>query len=69
MNFLPKYVHFYGQIFSDVFEQFSFTSKLLWLKMLASIFQKKIVLRAAFIKLMSRWLQTGLSDLKKTPNN
>ena len=28
-----------------------------------------LFLRAVFIKLTFRWLQTGLSELKKTPNN
>ena len=31
--FLPIHVHFNGQTFSSVFEQFSFTSKFFWLKM------------------------------------
>ena len=33
--------------------------------MLKTIFKEKIVLRVVFIKLSFRWLQTGLSDLKK----
>ena len=31
-------------------------------------FKEKMVLRVVFIKLTFRWLQTGLSDLKKTNN-
>ena len=31
-------------------------------------FKEKMFLRVVFIKLTSRWLQTGLSNLK-TPNN
>ena len=60
------YVHFNGQTFSGVFEQFSFGSKFFGLKMQKMTFFKKIVLRVAFIKLTFRWLQTGLSDLKNT---
>ena len=32
-------------------------------------FKEKMVSRVVFIKLKFRWLQTGLSDWKKTPNN
>ena len=61
------YVHFNGQTFSSVFEQFSFTSKFFGLKMQKSTFlKKKMVLRVVFINLTFRWLQTGLSDLKNT---
>ena len=60
-------MHFNGQTFSGVFEQFSFTSKFLGLKMQKSTFlKKKMVLRVAFIKLTFRCLQTGLSDSKNT---
>ena len=58
-------MHFNGQTFSSVFEQFSFTSKFFGLKMRKSTFFKNMVLRVVFIKLTFRWLQTGLSDLKK----
>ena len=63
---LPIYVHFNGQTFSSVFEQLSFTSKFVWLKMQKSTFLEKMVLREVFIKLAFRWLQTGLSALKNT---
>ena len=63
------FVHLNWQTFSSVFEQFSFTSKFLGLKMQKTIFKEKMVLRVSFIKLTLRWLQTGLSALKKTPNN
>ena len=60
-------MHFNGQTFSSVFEQFSFTSNLFGLKMQKSTFLKeKMILRVVFIKLTFRWLQTGLSDLKNT---
>ena len=39
--FLPIHVHFNGQMFSSVFEQFSFTSKFFGLKMQKSTFFKK----------------------------
>ena len=62
-------MHFNGQTYSGVFEQFSFTSKFLGLKMQKkAFFKEKMVLRVVFIKLTFTWLQTGLSDLK-TPNN
>ena len=35
---MPIYVHFNGQTFSSVFEQFSFTSKLFGLKVQQSYF-------------------------------
>ena len=58
-------MHFNVQTFSNVFEQFSFTSKLFGVKMQKSTFiKKKMVFRVIFIKLTFRWLQTGLSDLK-----
>ena len=59
-------MHFIGQTFSGVFEQFSLTSKFLGLKCKNRLFLRKMVLRVVFIKLMFRWLQTGLSDLKNT---
>ena len=60
-------MHYNGQAFSSVFEQFSFTSMFFGLKMQKStFFKKKIVLRVVLIKLTFRWLQTGLSDLKNT---
>ena len=66
MNLLPIYVHFNGQTFSGVFEQFSYTS-FFGLKMQKNDFFKiKIVLRVVFIKSTFRWLQTRLSDLKNT---
>ena len=40
-DFLPTYVHFNGQTFISVFEQFSFTSKFFGLKMQNSSFCKK----------------------------
>ena len=59
--------YFNGQTFSSVFQQFSFTSKFLWLKMQKSTFCKKIGFESSFfIKLTFRWLQTGLSDRKNT---
>ena len=59
-------MHFNGQTFSSVLEQFSLTSKFFGLKMQKStLFKKKMVLRVVFIRLTFRWLQTGLSDLKK----
>ena len=58
-------MYFSGQTFSSVFKQFSFTSKFFGLKMQKQLFKKKIVLRVVFIKFTFRWLQTGLSDLKK----
>ena len=63
-------MHFNGQTFSSVFEQFSFTSKFFGLKVQKKVFCKeKMVLTVVFfLKLTFRWLQTGLSDLK-TPNN
>ena len=67
MNVLSIYLHFIGQTFSGVFEQFSFTSKFWGLKMQKNNFLKeKIVFRVVFIKLTFMWLQTGLSDLKNT---
>ena len=66
---MPICVYLNGQLFSSVFEQFSFTSKNLGLKMQKMyFFRKKMVLRVVFIKLTFRWLQTSLSDFK-TPNN
>ena len=63
-------MNFSGQTFSSVFEQFSFTSKFFVLKMQKiDFFKEKMVSRVVFIKLKFRWLQTGLSDWKKTPNN
>ena len=60
-------MHFNGQTFSSVFEQFSFNSKLFWLKMQKYTFLRKMVLIIVFfIKLAFRWLQTGLSALKNT---
>ena len=58
---------FYGQTFSSVFEQFSFTSKF-FLDINAKIdfFLRKMVLRVVYIKLTFRWLQTGLPDLTTT---
>ena len=63
---LPKYVHFNGQTFSGVFEQFSFTAKFFGLKMQKKTFLKKMVYESIYIKLTFRWLQTSLSDLKHT---
>ena len=40
-SFLPIKMHFNGQTFNSVFEQFSFTSKFFWLKMQKSAFFKK----------------------------
>ena len=61
------YVHFHGQTFRSVFEQFSFASKFFGLTMQKStFFKEKMVLRVVFIRLTFRWLQTGLSDLKNT---
>ena len=66
-GFLPICVHFNGQTFSSVFEQFSFTSKFFGIKMQKStFFKEKMDLRVVFIKLTFKWLQTGLSDLKNT---
>ena len=60
-------MHLNGQTFSGVFEQLSFTSKFLGLKMQKStFFKEKMVLIVVFIKLTFRNLQTGLSDLKNT---
>ena len=62
-------MHFNGQMLSDVFEQFSFTSRFLGLKMQNSTFFKKNGFESIFfiyIKLTLRWLQTGLSDLTNT---
>ena len=60
------YVHFNGQTFSSVFEQFSYTSKFFVVENAKiDFFRKKMVLRVVFIKLTFRWLQTGLYDLKK----
>ena len=60
-------MHFNGQTFSSVFEQFSFTSKFFGLKMQKiDFFKEKMVLRVDFIKLTFMWLQTSLSDLKNT---
>ena len=61
------YVHFNGQTFSSMIELVSFTSKLLGLKNAKNyFFKEKLPLRVVFITLTSRWLQTGLSDLKIT---
>ena len=58
---------FNGQTLSCVFEQFSFTSKFFWVKIVKiDFFKEKMVLIVVFIKLTFRWLQTGLSDLKNT---
>ena len=60
-------MHFDGQTFSGVFEQFSFTLKFLGLKMQKKKNDlKRIVLRVVFIKLTFLWLQIGLSNLKNT---
>ena len=60
-------MHFNGQTFSSVFEQFSFTSKFFWVKNAKiDFFKEKMVLRVVLIELTLRWLQTGLSDLKNT---
>ena len=60
-------MHFNGQTFSSVFEQFSFTSKFFGVKNAKIDFLlRKMVLRVVFIKLTTRWLQTGLSYLKNT---
>ena len=58
-------MHFNGQTFSGVIEQFSFTSKFLGLKMQKSTFLRKMILRVVFIKLTFRWIQIDLSDLEK----
>ena len=57
---------FKGQTLSGVFEQFSFTSKLLGLKCKNDFLKDKngFESRFFFIKLTFRWSQTGLSDLK-----
>ena len=57
---------FKGQTLSGVFEQFSFTSKLLELKCKNDFLKEKNGFESSFfsIKLTFRWLQTGLSDLK-----
>ena len=48
---LYKYVRFNGQTFSSVFEQFSFTSKFLGLKMQKSTFFKKNGFESSFYKI------------------
>ena len=60
-------MYFNGQNFSRVFEQFSFTSKIFGLKMQKSTFLRENGFESSFffIKLTFRWLQNGLSDLKK----
>ena len=61
-------MHFNGQTFSGAFEQFSLTSVFWGLKCIKSVcffFKEKMILKVVFIKLTFRWLQTGLSDLKK----
>ena len=62
-------MHFNGQTFSSVFQHFSINSKLFGLKMQKStFFLRKNGFESSFfffIKLTFRWLQTGLSDLKK----
>ena len=65
-------MHLNGQTLSGIFEKFSFTSKFFGLKMQKTkqtFFKEELVLRVVFVKLTFRWLQTGLSDLKKTPNS
>ena len=60
-----------GQTFSSVFEQFSFLSKIFGVKMQKSTFLRENGFGSSlfffffFIKLTFRWLQTGMSDLKK----
>ena len=58
-------MHFNGQTFSSVPNRFlsrqSFFSKNAKIDSLKT----KMVLRVVFIQLTLRWLQTGLSDLKK----
>ena len=58
-------MHFNGQVFSGVFERFSFTSKFLGLKMQKSTFflKEKMALRVIFIQLTFKVLETCLSDL------
>ena len=59
-------MHFNGPTFSNVFEQFSFTSKFFGLKMQKSTFLRKNGFEVFFKKNIDvRWIQTGLSDLKK----
>ena len=48
---MPIYVHFNGQTFSSVFEQFSFTSKFFGLKMQKSTFLKKNGFESSFYKI------------------
>ena len=59
-------MHFNGQMFSSVFEQFPYNSKFFGVRTAKIDFLKrKMVLRVVSIKLTFKWLQTGLSDLKK----
>ena len=48
---MPIYVHFNGQTFSSVFEQFSFTSKFFGLKMKKSYFLGKNGFESRFYKI------------------
>ena len=60
-------MHFNEQTFSGVFEQFSFTSKFLGIKMQKStLVKEKMGSRVVFIRLRFRWFETCLSNLKNT---
>ena len=60
-------MHFNVQKFNSVFEQFILLQSLLWVKNAKNDFvlRKKNGFESSFIKWTLRWLQTGLSDLKK----
>ena len=60
MLFLRIYVHFNGQTFSSVFEQFSFTSKILGLKMQKIDFLRKNGFESSFNKI-DVWVVTNWS--------
>ena len=70
-SFLPIYVHFNGQTFSSVFEQFSFTSNFFGLKMQKSNFcKKKWFWEWVFFYKIDVYVVTNWSvRLVKTPNN
>ena len=58
---MPIYVHFNGQTFSSVFEQYSFTSKFFGLKMQKSTFLKKNGFASIFFYKIDLYVVTNWS--------
>ena len=66
---MPIYVHFNGQTFSSVFEQFSFTSKFFELKMQKSFFLGKNGFESSFYKIDVTMVTNWSGRLEKHQTN